>query len=173
MLYLESELLIEVNCSSKISLPKKMYADSAGYDFFAHETRKVYAGSRTLTSTELRISIPKGFFGRISPCSGLAVNHEIVAFNGTIDSGYKGIIYVLLYSFSKDDYIVEKGNRIVQIIFQKKKMFLFWNIVLIFHLKEEQKVLAHLICNFFSLVKKKCIEKIFKNLNQQVNYIKN
>ena len=89
------------------------------------------------------------------------MNHEIVAFNGTIDSGYRGIIYVLLYSFSKDDYIVEKGNRIVQIIFQKKKMFLFWNIVLIFHLKEEQKVLAHLICNFFSLVKKKMHRKDF------------
>ena len=162
MLYLESELLIKVNCSSKISLPKKMYADSAGYDFFAHETRKVYAGSRALTSTELRMSIPKGFFGQISPCSGLAVNHGIVAFNGTIDSGYRGIIYVSLYSFSKDDYIVEKGNRIVQIIFQKKKMFLFWkNIVLIFHLKEEQKVLAHLICNFFSLVKKKNAKKRF------------
>ena len=116
--------------------------------------RKVY--EFILTSTELRMSIPKGFFGQISPCSGLAVNHGIVAFNGTIDSGYRGINYVLLYSFSKDDYIVEKGNRIVQIIFQKKKMFLFWkNIVLIFHLKEEQKVLAHLICNFFSLVLKK------------------
>ena len=121
MLYLESELLIKVNHSSKISLPKKMYADSAGYDLFAHETRKVYAGSRALISTELRMSIPKGFFGRISPRSGLAVNHGIVAFKGTIDSGYRRIIYVLLYNFSKDDYIIEKENRIAQIIFQKKE----------------------------------------------------
>ena len=121
MLYLESELLIKVNCSSKISLPKKMYADSSGYDFFAHETRKVYAGSRALTSTELRMSIPKGFFGQNSPCSGLAVNHGIVAFNGTIDSGYREIIYILLFNFSKDDYILEKGNRVAQIISQKKE----------------------------------------------------
>ena len=121
MLYLESKLLIKVNRSSKISLPKKMYADSAGYDLSAYEIRKVYAGSRVLITTELRMSIPKGSFGRISPRSGLAVNHGIVAFNGTIDSGYRGIIYVLLFNFSKDDHIVEKGNRIAQIIFQKKE----------------------------------------------------
>ena len=50
------------------------------------------------------------------------MNRGIVAFNGTIDSGgigYGGIIYVLLFNFSHDDYIVEKGNRIAQIIFQK------------------------------------------------------
>ena len=67
------------------------------------------------------MSIPKGFFGRISPRSGLAVNHGIVAFNGTIDSSYRRIIYVLLFNFSKDDYIIEKGNRIAEIIFQKKE----------------------------------------------------
>ena len=65
------------------------------------------------------MSIPKDFFGRISPCFGLAANYGTVAFDGTIDSGYRGIIYVLLFNFSKDDYIVEKGNRIAQIIFQK------------------------------------------------------
>ena len=45
------------------------------------------------------MAIPKGFLGRISARSGLAVNHGIVAFSGTIDSGYRGIIYVLLLNF--------------------------------------------------------------------------
>ena len=96
-----------------------MYVDSAGHDLFANESIKVCAGSRALVTVDLRMAIPKGFFGRISPRSGLAVNHGIVAFNGTIDAGYRGIIYALLFNFSKDDYIVEKGNRIAQIIFQK------------------------------------------------------
>ena len=118
--FLESELLIKVNRSSnEVLIPKKIYVDSAGYDLFAYETIKIHAGSRALVSVELRMTIPKGFFGRISPRSGLAVNRGIVAFNGTIDSGYRGIIYVLLFNFSHDDYIVEKGNRIAQIIFQK------------------------------------------------------
>ena len=120
MSFLESELLIQVNrYSNEISLPKKVFANSAGYDLFAHQTIKVHAGCRTVVSTELRMSIPKGFFGRISPRSGLAANYGIVAFDGTIDSGYRGIIYVLLFNFSTDDYIVEKGNRTAQIIFEK------------------------------------------------------
>ena len=63
--------------------------------------------------------IPKGYFGRISPRSGFALNHGTVVFSGTIDSGYTGIIYVLLFNFSTNDFLVEKGNRIAQIFFQK------------------------------------------------------
>ena len=98
--FLESELLIKVNRSSnEILMPKKMYVDSAGYDLFAHKTIKIHAGSRALVSVELRMTIPTGFFGRISPRSGLAANRGIVAFNVTIDSGNRGIIYVLLFNF--------------------------------------------------------------------------
>ena len=120
MSFLESELLIKVNRSSnEVLIPRKMYVDSAGPDLFANESIKVWAGSRALVTVDLRMAVPKGFFGRISPHFWLAVNRVIVAFNGTIDSGYREIIYVLLFNFSHDDYIVEKGNRIAQIIFQK------------------------------------------------------
>ena len=113
MSFLENELLIKFNRSSnEVLVPTIAYEDSAGYDLYAHGTRKVYAGSRAIVSTKLRLSIPKGFFGRISPRSELAVNYGIVAFNGTVDVGYEGIINVLLFNFSNDDYIVEKGNRI-------------------------------------------------------------
>ena len=105
MSFLESELLIKLNGSSnEVLIPKKMYVDSAGHDLFANESIKVHAGSRALVTVDLRVAIPEGFFGRISPPSGLAVNHGIVAFNGTIDAGYGRIIYVLLFNFSKDVY---------------------------------------------------------------------
>ena len=120
MSLLESELLIKVNRSSNdVLILKKMYVNSTGHNLFASQIIKVHVESRALVSIELRMAIPKGFFGRISPRSGLAVNRGILAFSGTIDSGYRGIIYVLLFNFSHDDYIVEKGNRIAQIIFQK------------------------------------------------------
>ena len=83
---------------------------------YANETVKVFAGSRSLA---LRMVIPKGYFCRISPRSVFALNHGIIAFSGTADSGYTGIIYVLLFNFSANDLLVEKGNRIAQIIFQK------------------------------------------------------
>ena len=86
---------------------------------YANETVKAFAGTRSLVSLDLRMVIPKGYFGRISPRSGFALNHGIIAFSGTVDSGYTGIIYVSLFNFSANDFLVEKGNHIAQIIFQK------------------------------------------------------
>ena len=102
MSFLESELLIQVKHSpNEISIPKMTYHDSAGYDLYANETVKVCAGGRVLVSVELQMIIPKGFFGQISPRSGLATHHGIAAFSGTIDTGYRGIIHVLLFIFYK------------------------------------------------------------------------
>ena len=98
MLFLENEILIPNKRSSNdIKLPQKMYSDSV----------------------ELQMCIPKGYFGKISLRSGLATHYGVLAFQGTIDSGYKGIIYILLFNFSDNGYVVEKGNRIAQIIFLK------------------------------------------------------
>ena len=63
--------------------------------------------------------IPNGYYGEICPRSGLAVRNSILAFNGTIDSGYLGIIYVLLFNLSDKEYFIKKGDRIAQIIFKK------------------------------------------------------
>ena len=121
ILYLErDEILVQLNRFSKeVSIPKKMYPNSAGYDLYANETVKVFAGSRSLVSLDLRMVIPKGYFGRMSLRSGFALNHGIIAFSGTVDSGYTRIIYVLLFNFSANDFLVEKGNCIAQIIFRK------------------------------------------------------
>ena len=85
-----------------------MYLNSAGYDLYANETVKVLARSRSLVPLDLRMVIPKGYFGRISPRSGFALNH-----------GITGIIYVLLFNFSANDFLVGKGNRIAQNNFPK------------------------------------------------------
>ena len=152
--YLErNEILVQLNHFSKeVSIPKKMYLNSAGYDLYANETVKVLAGSRSLFSLNLRMVIPKGYFGRISPRSGFALNHGIIAFSGTVDSGYTGIIYVLL--FSANDFLVEKGNRIAQIISQKCEEVSFVEVetVDIFsetdfeHLKKKKSILRGVSC---------------------------
>ena len=97
----------------------KAYNNSAGYDLFADETVKVLSNSRALISTDLQMDIPKGYYAQICPRSGLALKNGIVAFNGTIDSGYLGVVCVLLFNFSSKDFLVEKGNRIAQMIFKK------------------------------------------------------
>ena len=86
---------------------------------FADKNGLVLPNSRTLINTGIKMSIPKGYYGQISPRSGLALNKGIVAFNGTIDSGYLDYIYVLLFSFSDNQFSVRRGYRIAQIVFKK------------------------------------------------------
>ena len=120
ILFLENEIQINfIHHSDDAKEPLKVYVDSAGYDLFANETFKILSNSRGIISTGIKMSIPKGFYGQISPRSGLALNNGVVAFSGTIDSGYLGIVYVLLFNFSTNDFLVEKGNRIAQIIFKR------------------------------------------------------
>ena len=122
-LFLGNELLIKL-CRSSISSddvekPKKAYVNSASYDLFADESVDVFPSSRAVISTGLWLQIPKGYYGEICPRSGLALRNGVVAFNGTVDSGYFGVVYVLLFNFSSEKFSVEKGNRIAQMIFKK------------------------------------------------------
>ena len=123
MLFLENILQIKLSRSSSstdvVEKPMKAYINSAGYDLFADESIEVSPNSRALISTGLKMQIPKGFYGQISPRSGIALRNGVVAFSGTVDSGYLGIVYVLLFNFSSKNFLVEKGNRIAQMIFKK------------------------------------------------------
>ena len=122
-LFLGNELLIKLSRSSissdVVEKPKKAYVNSVGYDLFADESIEVLPNSRAVISTGLRMQIPKGYYGQISPCSGLALKNGVVAFNGTIDSEYLGVVYMLVFNFSSENFSVEKGNRIAQMIFKK------------------------------------------------------
>ena len=99
--------------------PLRAYPDSAGNDLYANETKILPARGRVRVSVDLKLAIPKGFFGQIVGRSGVALFKGITALNGTIDTGYKDRNYVLIFNFSDDDYTIEKGNRIAQIIIQR------------------------------------------------------
>ena len=120
-LFLENVVDVKLYASSTTvsKIPLKAYGNSAGYDLFADETVKVLSNSRALISTGLQMQIPKGYYGQISPRSGLALKNGVVAFNGTVDSGYLAVVCVILFNFSSEDFLVEKGNRIAQMIFKK------------------------------------------------------
>ena len=96
-----------------------MYSNSAGYDLSAGESAIIPKWSRVSVNTKIRFDIPKGFYGEIKLRSGLAIRNGIIAFNGTVDSGYSGFVYVIVFNNSDVDFNIEKGNRIAQIIFKK------------------------------------------------------
>jgi dUTP pyrophosphatase len=111
--------------SSHAKLPHRATSGAGGYDLFAAE-RTVIPGARAcegrvdigraLVPTGLALSIPEGHVGRIGSRSGLSVKHNIETGAGWIDSDYRGEVKVELKNFSGQDFIVEEGDRIAQLI---------------------------------------------------------
>lgn len=71
-----------------------------------------------MVPTGLKIAIPKGFEAQVRPRSGLAFQHGITVLNspGTIDSDYRGEIKILLINLGKEDFVIEPGMRIAQLV---------------------------------------------------------
>ena len=124
MLFLEN-VVINICPTSTGKQPYKAYVDSAGFDLYADETILVLPRNRTLVSIGLSMQIPLGYCGKIYSRSGLANDHGIVAFNGIIDPGFSGVVKVLLFNFSDEEYLVQKGTRIAQMIFVKTENVIF------------------------------------------------
>lgn len=106
-------------------LPLPAYATpgDAGLDLVARERAVVAAaGGRATVPTGIAIAIPPGHGGFVQPRSGLAARHGITVLNapGLIDAGYRGeILVVLLNTDPSSDYIVERGDRIAQLVVQR------------------------------------------------------
>ena len=124
MLFLEN-VVINICPTSTGKQPYKAYVDSAGFDLYADETILVLPRNRTLVSIGLSMQIPLGYCGKIYSRSGLANKHAIFAFNGIIDPGFSGVVKVLLFNFSDEEYLVQKGTRIAQMIFVKTENVVF------------------------------------------------
>ena len=124
MLFLEN-VVINICPTSTGKQPYKAYVDSAGFDLYANETILVLTRNRSLISIGLSMQIPLGYCGKIYSRSGLANEHAIVAFNGIIYPGFSGVVKVLLFNLSNEEYLVQKGTRIAQMIFVKTENVVF------------------------------------------------
>ncbi|WP_121812897.1 dUTP diphosphatase [Mucilaginibacter kameinonensis] len=116
-------MIIRVINKSKNSLPAYETAHAAGMDLRADvETVVVLKPmERKLIPTGLYIELPEGFEAQIRPRSGLAFKHGIGIVNspGTIDADYRGEIKVLLINFSTEDFEINTGDRIAQMVVAK------------------------------------------------------
>ena len=73
-------------------LPTRGSAGAAGLDLCAVERLTIESGGRAAVRTGLAVAIPRGFYGRVAPRSGLAVRHGLDVLAGVIDSDYRGEI---------------------------------------------------------------------------------
>lgn len=116
-------MTIKIINKSNNPLPQYTTLYSAGMDLRAHlkESVTLKPGERTLIPTGLFISLPVGFEAQIRPRSGLALKHGITVLNspGTIDSDYRGEIGVILVNLSADNFVINNGERICQMVISK------------------------------------------------------
>ena len=99
-------------------VPVRANIGDAGYDLFSSVSTIIPAHGKELVKTDISIAISDGYYGRIAPRSGLALKHFIDVGAGVIDKNFRGNIGVLLFNFSDKDFVVKKGDRVAQMVFE-------------------------------------------------------
>lgn len=117
--------MLEVKVINRGRQPLPTYAteQSAGMDLRANidEPITLKPLQRALVKTGLHIALPKGYEAQVRPRSGLALKHGITVLNtpGTIDADYRGELCVLLVNLGSEDFIINDGERIAQMVVAK------------------------------------------------------
>lgn len=101
-------------------LPAYATTQSAGMDLRANidEPITLHPMERRLIPTGLHIALPEGYEAQVRPRSGLALKHGLTVLNspGTIDADYRGEISVVLINLSQQDFVINAGERIAQLV---------------------------------------------------------
>ena len=96
-------------------LPTRAHEADAGLDLYARETAIIYAKENHIFDTGVHIELPKNTAGFLKSRSGLYMNHGITS-EGVVDEGYVGSIRVNLINHSDTPYVVNKGDKISQLV---------------------------------------------------------
>ncbi|MHB1106411.1 MAG: dUTP diphosphatase [Lutibacter sp.] len=114
---------IQITNKSKHALPSYETDASAGMDLRANidESITLKPLERTIVKTGLFIALPVGFEAQVRPRSGLAAKKGITVLNapGTVDADYRGEIGVILVNLSNENFVINDGERIAQLVIAK------------------------------------------------------
>lgn len=114
-----------------LPLPDYARAGDAGMDVYSTIDCTIAPGQRAIIPIGIAIALPEGFVCFAHPRSGLAAKNGISIVNspGTIDSGYRGEIKIILINTdAKETFEVKRGNRIAQLVFQKFESARFFEV---------------------------------------------
>ncbi len=110
-------------------LPRYATAQSAGMDLRANLDTPVVLRpmQRQLVPTGLHIALPDGYEAQVRPRSGLALKHGVTVLNspGTVDADYRGEVKVLLVNFSDEEFVINDGERIAQMVIARYEQAAF------------------------------------------------
>jgi dUTP pyrophosphatase len=114
---------VKIVNKSKHNLPEYKTGQSAGMDLYANIDEPIVLKplERALIPTGLFIELPDGYEAQIRPRSGLSFKHGISVLNtpGTIDSDYRGEIKIIVINLSNNEYIINDGERLCQMVVEK------------------------------------------------------
>jgi len=101
-----------------IQMPSYAHPYDAGADLCSAVTADIEPGAARLIPTGIRVAVPSGYEIQIRPRSGLALKHGVTILNtpGTVDSGYRGVVGVILINHGREPFTVERGDRIAQLV---------------------------------------------------------
>ena len=96
--------------------PKKAHQDDAAFDVFSAQAGTIAPKKWLEFRTGIAMQLPQGYYGKFASRSGLMFKHDIHAFHGTIDNGYRGEMVVRLFNYSDVPFEVKIGDRVAQLV---------------------------------------------------------
>ena len=99
--------------------PRRASADAAGLDLFAVNEVVINPGNRERVETGIQVAIPRGYYGRIAPRSGMALRMGLDVGGGVIDADYRGGVAVILFNHGASEVKILPSDRIAQLIIEK------------------------------------------------------
>ena len=124
---------VKIVNKSKHNLPDYATNQSAGMDLRANLVEPIVLKTleRTLVKTGLFIELPIGYEAQIRPRSGLSYKKGITVLNspGTIDADYRGEIGVILVNLSPEEFVIEDGERVAQMVITKHEQAIWEEVI--------------------------------------------
>ena len=121
---------VQIINKSKHQIPAYETEQSAGMDLRANIDESIVLKplERAVVKTGLFIALPVGFEAQVRPRSGLAAKKGVTVLNspGTVDADYRGEIGVILVNLSNEDFVIQDGERVAQLVIAKHKRVV-WN----------------------------------------------
>ena len=100
--------------------PSRGSDEAAGYDLYSYENQTITPNKIKLIDTGISIRVPEGTYGRIAPRSSVS-KKGILINAGVIDRDYRGPVKVMVHNLSNNDYVINKNDRIAQLILEQIK----------------------------------------------------
>ena len=111
------EIKIE-RVDKELDMLRYAHETDAAMDLYASSSHTIAPMERVIVKSGIKMAIPVGYVGLIWDRSGLAAKYSLHTMAGVIDSGYRGEIGIVLINLGSEEFAVEKGMRVAQIIIQ-------------------------------------------------------